>query len=59
MTIRIHNLPDYYTKYQYIVARLCDDEWWFWGCYNDHDDAIETADIIHGAWFHNEDWIGN
>lgn len=45
----INNLPDYYTEYAYIVFRVWDGECWFWGCWNDRQQAHEAAVEIGGA----------
>ena len=43
MTTIINNLPDYYTAYPYMVARLYEGDWWFYGCYNTRERAAEVA----------------
>lgn len=41
--MKINNLPANFTDYPYIVARLCEGEFWFWGAYRDHNRANEAA----------------
>jgi len=47
----INNLPDYYTGYNYLVARVVDGDWWFWGCYSTLNRAREAAYEIDGDIF--------
>lgn len=44
----INNLPDYAKDYDYIVARICDNEFWFWGAYKTFNKAQNVADEING-----------
>lgn len=44
----IKNLPDYAYDYDFIVVRLCDDDFWFWGAYDTFDKAQNVADDIDG-----------
>ena len=50
MTI-INNLPDYYTEFPFLVARLYQGNWWFWGCYETHAEAADVAWIEGGEVF--------
>lgn len=43
MKVEINNLPDYAIRYRYIVARYDCGELWFWGAYDDEDEAREAA----------------
>lgn len=54
MTI-INNLSPNYTNYPYIVARLYEDNWWYWGCYKTHSDAADAAWEIGGEVFRLEE----
>ena len=38
---KINNLPTYAKNYKYIVARLIDGDWWFYGAYNDGFKALK------------------
>ena len=40
---KINNLPAYAQDYKYIVARLIDGGWWFYGAYNDGSKAERAA----------------
>ena len=44
----IKNLPDYAYNYDFIVVRVCDDDFWFWGAYDTFDKAQKVADDIDG-----------
>lgn len=44
----INNLPAYASDYNYIVARICDNEFWFWGAYETFDRAQDVADEVNG-----------
>jgi hypothetical protein len=43
------NCEDYAKNYDFIVARQSEGEWWFWGAWNDIDEAGKAADEI-GGW---------
>lgn len=45
----INNLPDYYSDYEYIVARDIEGELWYWGAYHDQDRANNIAEDINGV----------
>ena len=45
----INNLPDYADNYKFIVARICDGEFWVWGAWNDWDKADKAAKEINGV----------
>ena len=51
--IIIHNKPDYADDYEFVVARKCDNEYWFWGAYEDGFKADKIASEIGGVIFHN------
>ena len=46
---KVNNVPEYYTNYEYMVAREVDDAMWFWGCYHDFDDALACAQELGGV----------
>ena len=54
MTI-INNLSAYYTNYPFLVARLYNDNWYFWGSYRTHESAAEAAWEIGGEVFRLEE----
>ena len=47
--MKVNNLPAYAYDHQYIVARECDDEFWFWGAWDDLQAAQEVATEISGT----------
>lgn len=51
--IIIHNKPDYADDYEFVVARERDNEYWFWGAYEDGFRADKAASEIDGVVFHN------
>ena len=51
--IIIHNKPDYADDYEFVVARERDNEYWFWGAYEDGFRADKAASEIGGVVFHN------
>ena len=53
MEININNKPAYADDYEFVVARKCDDEYWFWGAYSDGFKAEQAATEIGGVIFHN------
>lgn len=50
-TVEIHNLPEDIKRYT--VARYVDDEWWFWGTWDEKWRALEASRDIKGAVFEN------
>ncbi|MBR3646214.1 MAG: hypothetical protein IKN54_07320 [Lachnospiraceae bacterium] len=46
--VEVNNVPDDYTDYKYMVARLCEGELWYYGVFNDLDKAIRARDEIDG-----------
>ena len=50
---KINNLPIYAKNYKYIVARLIDGGWWFYGAYNDGFKAEHAAIECNGEIFRN------
>ena len=53
MEVKINNEPVYAKDYEFIVARECDNGWWFWGAYADGYKAEQAALEINGVVFHN------
>lgn len=51
--IIIHNKPDYANDYEFVVARERDNEYWFWGAYEDGFKANKAASEIGGVVFHD------
>ena len=51
--IKINNEPKYASDYEFIVARKVDNEYWFWGAYEDGFRAEKAAIEIGGVVFHN------
>ena len=51
--ITIHNKPDYADDYEFVVARERDNEYWFWGAYEDGFRADKAASEIDGVVFHD------
>lgn len=51
--IIIHNKPDYADDYEFVVARERDNEYWFWGAYEDGFRADKAASEIGGVVFHD------
>lgn len=49
----IHNKPDCADDYEFVVARKCNDEYWFWGAYKDGFKADKVASEVDGVIFHN------
>ena len=53
MDIKINNEPSYARDYEFIVARKVENEYWFWGAYEDGFIADRAASEIGGVVFHN------
>lgn len=47
-TMTINNIPEYASKYEYIVASIVDDEFWFYGAYENESRAVDAAAFIGG-----------
>ena len=47
--MRINNVPDYADEYNYIVARICDRELWFYGAYDDKATADRARDEVNAV----------
>lgn len=44
--VNVNNVPNKTNKY--IVASNVDGELWYWGSWNNKDEALRTAKEIHG-----------
>ena len=44
----INNLPAYANNYNYLVVRRVDGELWFWGAWDDRNEANRVAIEIGG-----------
>jgi len=49
----INNMPSYANEYNYIVACEYDNEYWFYGAYNNKEKAEEVANNYEGVVFSN------
>ena len=49
----INNLPAYASNYEYMVVRLIDGEYWFYGAYSNGRRAESVAFEIGGEVIHN------
>lgn len=45
----LKNVPMYAYNYKMIVARWVDNNWWFWGAYNELNSALAAASEIDGG----------
>ena len=50
--ITLTNIPEYATKYEFIVVRNVDDKAWFYGAYTDGFKAGQIAYEIDGIVIH-------
>lgn len=48
LSANVNNLPSYAARYKYVVARSVDGELWFWGAYDERENADEAAESIEG-----------
>lgn len=48
LSANVNNLPSYATRYKFVVARNVDGELWFWGAYDERENADEAAESIKG-----------
>jgi len=44
MNVHINNLKEYAKEYKYIVAKVIDNELWFWGAW---DDLLKAEKVAH------------
>lgn len=52
--MRVNNLPEYASEYEFTVCRMVDDEFWFYGAYHDLERAGVVALEIGGVVFRTE-----
>lgn len=45
--VTVHNVPEHAEGY--IVARLSNNALWYWGCFENEDDAVECARNVEGV----------
>lgn len=50
---RIKNCPDYAKDYEFVVVRKVDNEYWFYGAYENGFKAEQVCLEIGGIIFHN------
>lgn len=50
---KINNLPASANHYEFVVARLVDDELWYYGAYRDGFHADQVAYSVGGIIIHN------
>lgn len=43
----VNNLPDEIDKY--VIARVCDGELWFWGTWDDKDEAENVVNDVENG----------
>lgn len=48
MTEMIRNLPENYTDYPFLVVRIVDGEFWYYGADHNFTRATEVANMIGG-----------
>lgn len=53
MDYNINNLPKYATDYEFIIATENNNEFWFFGAYENGFEADRIASQIDGIIFHN------
>ena len=44
MNVHINNLKEYAKEHKYIVAKVIDNELWFWGAW---DDMLKAEKVAH------------
>lgn len=50
--INIQNMPEYAYEYDFVVARECDGDFWFYGAYKTEKRAYKVALEVGGQVFH-------
>lgn len=50
---KINNMPETASHYEFVVARLVDDELWYYGAYSDGFKAEQVACSVGGIIVHN------
>ena len=51
--IKINNMPEYASHYEFVVVRNVDDQLWFYGAYSDGFKAEDVAHQVGGLIVHN------
>lgn len=51
--VKVNNQPEYASRYEFVVARMVDDELWFYGAYRDGFKADQVASEVYGIVIHN------
>ena len=51
--IKVNNMSETANHYEFVVARECDGELWYWGAYRHTWDAEAAAHEIGGIIIHN------
>lgn len=51
--MKVNNQPEYASRYEFVVARMVDDELWFYGAYRDGFKADQVASEVYGIVIHN------
>lgn len=49
----VKNIPEYAKDYKFIVATYFNNEYWFWGAFNEKFEAEKVAKEIDGKVFLN------
>lgn len=50
--MNIQNMPEYAWEYDFVVARECDGDFWFFGAYETEERAYEVALEVGGQVFY-------
>ena len=53
MNFTIKNLPEYADNYEFVVVRLVDGDYWFWGAYSNGFKVEKAALEVDGMIVHN------
>lgn len=51
--VKVNNMSEAANHYEFVVARECDGELWYWGAYRHAWDAEAAAHEIGGIIIHN------
>ena len=52
--VHVNNVPAYAEKYKYWVCRTDTNQLWFYGAWDNFDDALKVAREVHGVVIENE-----
>lgn len=52
--MKINNVPKYANDYRFFVVREVDDEYWFYGAYDDRNRANNVAMQVDGIVIEND-----